>query len=746
MEFVEGGTLREWLSAGPRSWREIVDVFVRAGTGLARAHSVGIVHRDFKPDNVLVGTDGRVRVTDFGLASSVHPGDVTIDTDAPLVETARVETFVTRTGAVLGTPAYMAPELGEGDPADARSDIYAFCVALYEALYGERPFAGATLLALQTEKLTGRPKRPLRRRDVPRALHRTLLVGLQPRREDRFASMDPLLAILQRVAAPARLPAIALSLLLAAAGISTLGLLRERLRPNLFPMRSDAAPVVDRCMSHRGCSARRSDAPGEGAPYACRASDGICVPMASEDCTPDFEADDLRSDDTVWLGALLPLHGPPADSVGRVNLEAIRFARREIARATGGLTGTAASLRVPRLALVVCDDSIDPMRAARHLIEDVGVPAILGFGSGREVEELAGSLLIQHQVLTMASLTSSPLITRIPQAADLPRMVWRTTYSIHAVADAAAAFLHDVLEPRALAPSAGARPTRVTLARVDSGLGLWFSEELYRKLTFNDKLAVDNGPLYQEVTFGQDASAEELGRVSERIARTSPTFVVLIGPTPLTVALAKGVEEQIEQRSGASSTRPTYLVAEESTDEFAPMIEGRVDRRRRVFAVGDVSSATPNARFVIRFNETAEHPVTRAKNPATSYDAYYVLAYAVFSLAGGAGAPPTNGTGQPATGPAIARAIGRLVPPGAPVETGTTDLFGALTTLSRGGQIDLRGASGSLDFDLATGEAASDLALHCAALDRDTGAVQDVESGVVFRAGASRAEGVLRCP
>jgi serine/threonine protein kinase len=203
MEFVGGGTLRQWLGARPRGWREVLAVLVRAGRGLACAHAAGLVHRDFKPDNVLVGDDGRVRVTDFGLARAAR--DVARgDAQAPAPSHA-FDTTITRTGTLIGTPAYMAPEQLRGEPADARADTFSFCVALHEALYGERPFEGGNVVRLRDSTSTGmvRPAPP--GSPVPESVRRVLLGGLRPLPEDRPARIDDLLDALEAAAAePAR--------------------------------------------------------------------------------------------------------------------------------------------------------------------------------------------------------------------------------------------------------------------------------------------------------------------------------------------------------------------------------------------------------------------------------------------------------------------------------------------------------------------------------------------------------------
>ncbi len=197
MEQVEGRTLRAWMDEG-HPWPRVLDVFGRAGDGLAAAHAEGLVHRDFKPDNVMIDDRGRVRVLDFGLvtpwAAPAESRELRELYDVPLDDVA---TRLTRQGRALGTPAYMAPEQHEGQEIDGRADQYAFCVALYEALYGTRPFGGRSLLALVESKRDGPPRAPRSR--VPAALERVVRRGLARSPDERWNSLPELLAALARV-------------------------------------------------------------------------------------------------------------------------------------------------------------------------------------------------------------------------------------------------------------------------------------------------------------------------------------------------------------------------------------------------------------------------------------------------------------------------------------------------------------------------------------------------------------------
>jgi hypothetical protein len=178
MEYVEGTTLRAWLGERPRSWREALDLLTDAGAGLAAAHRAGIVHRDFKPENVLVGIDGRPRVADFGLAAAAsHIGA------SPALSFA-------------GTVPYMPPEQLDGGSAGARSDQFAFGVVLWEALYGVRPFGGETVDDRRAAIAAG-PKPPARR-NLPDRLRAAITRALAPDPAERWPSMDAFLDELRR--------------------------------------------------------------------------------------------------------------------------------------------------------------------------------------------------------------------------------------------------------------------------------------------------------------------------------------------------------------------------------------------------------------------------------------------------------------------------------------------------------------------------------------------------------------------
>jgi eukaryotic-like serine/threonine-protein kinase len=245
MEFVAGEGLRAWCERARPSAAEIIDAYVQAGRGLAAAHAAGLVHRDFKPDNAMRDESGRVRVLDFGLARTRDDeGESTVPTAQrdELLARMPVET-PTRTGALVGTPAYLAPEQIRGQRADAKSDQFAFCVALHEALWGVRPFAGATVAALFEAVVAGVITIPPRRADVPKRVRAAIVRGLSLDPADRWPDIPELLAALER--RPTGRAAIAVGCAAAAIGLA------------IVLARSDACTDSDRALGQEWDDAAR---------------------------------------------------------------------------------------------------------------------------------------------------------------------------------------------------------------------------------------------------------------------------------------------------------------------------------------------------------------------------------------------------------------------------------------------------------------------------------------------------------
>jgi eukaryotic-like serine/threonine-protein kinase len=264
-EFVAGRTLRAWLKDGAHSTAEIVSVFLAAGHGLAAAHRADLIHRDFKPDNVMVGDDGRIRVLDFGLARAARRDDGS-EPEAPLAEPPLAEppstpvtqpppasplepspdltatptsgqllsSPLTAHGAIMGTPRYMAPEQHRGEEVDPRADQFAFGVALYEALYGRMPFAASSLPELKRRVLAGKVVPPPRDAKVPARLWRLVSRALAVSPERRFPSMDALLVELGRDPARRRRRWLAGTLAAAAVAATVLGWISAERRQRLI--------------------------------------------------------------------------------------------------------------------------------------------------------------------------------------------------------------------------------------------------------------------------------------------------------------------------------------------------------------------------------------------------------------------------------------------------------------------------------------------------------------------------------
>ncbi|MBL4685758.1 MAG: tetratricopeptide repeat protein [Nannocystaceae bacterium] len=241
MEFLAGGTLRDWFDGGasPRPWQDVISMFVDVGRGLVAAHHARLVHRDFKPDNVLIGSDGRPRVADFGLARLTTPA-APVQLKPTGGSSAKPQSIAGPFSHFSGTPDYVSPEQARGDSVDARSDQYSFCVSLFEALFGVRPSGGDTL---------GVPD-SARARAVPVAVIQAVRRGLSVDPNDRFGGLEGLLAaIAPRPAAVERSKALLVGAGVVAAAVALTAIVASR------------EPVADPCAIPRQRLADSADLP-----------------------------------------------------------------------------------------------------------------------------------------------------------------------------------------------------------------------------------------------------------------------------------------------------------------------------------------------------------------------------------------------------------------------------------------------------------------------------------------------------
>jgi serine/threonine-protein kinase len=757
MEYVDGVALRTMVGRPDVPLADRVRWLFDIARALEFAHERGIIHRDVKPENIMIRSDGVVKVLDFGIARRARASHPAIGTD-PL-------STLTEKGVAMGTPRYMAPEQMLGEDLDGRADQYAWALLAYELLAGSAPWSGAPdSLQLVAQALTRSPE-PLRVRapEVPAAIASVIDRALSRERSDRFATMTEVIDALgaagvatsptskkQAVALPVApepvdpLPPDAATLrghhstrrevvkkrtahpaLLAAAtalGVAAIALGVSLLRGRSAPPPVIAAPPAPpRCEGSVTCSARL------GAPAVCGHA-GRCVLLASEDCKAVAEPGDLSSDATVWVGTMFPLSGPDASAWGLREFRAVDLARRDFAQILAG--STARPHGSHPIALLSCDDVTDPRRALRHLVDEVGVPAVIGFRSSNEAIEAATSSLIPNGVLGVAALNTSPMISSLPEPPGQPRLVWRTTYSAAEMALPIALLVPEVIEPE-LRGRLGARPLKVALVRQDDATGLGFADALFRNLRYNGRSALENESSYREFvsSLGAGDDPAEYEKLVEKLAAFGPQVIVFFGSDESLVQVARSLE-----RAWHDPIRPRYVRTSALGALVHSYIGTNAELRRRFLSLTTVSTTPANARFVARYNEAFSDGVTRTLSPNSSYDAFYLVAYATYALGD-----------APVTGLALGAAIPRLTPPGPRIDVGPSGIFDVISRLASGGRVDLNGATGPLDFDLATGDAPVDLAVLCVDVDARGAASGNRESGLVFDATAGALRGVMKC-
>ena len=800
MEYLEGHSLdalRRKTAGGAAIPLDVaVWIIGQVLAGLDYAHELcdaggkplHLVHRDVSPHNVMLTYEGGVKLLDFGIAKVVD------------------STLETQSGVVKGKATYMAPEQARRGVVDRRADLFAVGVMLCEAIRGARfwgdqnefeiflhlrelelpplPAAPAALAAICARALAPSPddryptaaafladvdaylddrraslgpralakimttlfadERRAARSDIESRLKPEEVPGA-PRASDPPASRNAqatsthttsdagVTKLRQRseIRGLQRIAWVAIGLAVAASGAAGIVSWRSRLRAaSSHEIASARAP---------GCASNRACTETLGKPALCRPTDGACVALETDECKLLAEPGDTDKDGALLVGAMFQLSGPAAEPIGQPSMRAVDLARRDFVQVARGLPSKAGDGPPRPIAIVCCDDANDSAKVARHLVTELQLPAVIGFGSSHEFIGLAGSLFVPRRVFAVPAENSSALITSISAPAGEPRLIFRTSLSSAAVAEPVAVLVANVLEPARRAELRGAtRALRVAMLRRKSASGLAVGDALFAALHFNGKSALENGTAFRELSVAEpsDPSAgDSYGDAARELLSFLPDIVIYAGGDELTDTFFRPLEKSWPH----GGPRPLYVALNSLAGKGAAFFTwlGRdAELRRRFLGIAAPANTPTNARFTMRYNQAYPNAITTTNlSPAAPYDAFYLVAYAAFA----AGDGPTRGAD-------LARAVASLLSPGKRIEVGPTAIFDAVAALRAGEHIDLNGAGGPLDFDLATGESPADYVFVCPGRDATGNADAEVESGMGFASADHALRGTLRCP
>ena len=485
-----------------------------------------------------------------------------------------------------------------------------------------------------------------------------------------------------------------------------------------------AAPTaVGSCKTNAECIAESG-----GKPAMCRKDRGQCVALESAECHVLADKGDVENDATFWIGAMYPQRDK---GYGQQAALSVELARRDFAGLTGGLPPLPPSTKPRPIGVVLCDDSEAPERSATHLVDQVGVPVILGFARSKEVLDLARSEFLPKGVLALASNTASMLADIATEKGE-PRLVFRVTTSADMVHAPRAVLIERVLEPLIRKNPAALRPDeplRLAIVRADNASGMSHADRLLSALHFGTKNATSHGEAVRQFVMKDQLTKNdlpaELATMGESIAAFSPHVVIAMG-------VNGGIFLSIEQRwSNRALFRPFYMFeGTTNEEELALLVQKFPTTRTRALGV-DMATSPTVAKFVVHFNETFPEKIKPFEANAAPYDAFFVAAYAAIALGE-----------ERITGKSLARAIGRLLPPGDPIEVGPSGIYPAIKALRSGKNIDLVGAQTSLDFNPETGDPTVDMAVF----RFDPKRKSTLEAGLVYRAKTGTLEGTLQLP
>jgi serine/threonine-protein kinase len=781
MDLLDGETLldrAEWLGR-KLPIHEVLALGRELLNVLEAAHAAGVIHRDIKPENLFLTCDGALKVLDFGVARVLDP----------------TGSGGTRTGRVMGTPAFMPPEqaLGRSAEIDARTDQWAAGATMFTLLAGRyvhdaaspeeqmirtatqpapalvevaadvpAPIAAVIDRALSFERgqrfesvvamrdaleaavaatLGAMPAMP--RCDVERSRER--IAGARtmqaptpgpsaPRllkdEDVRVSKSMPPAASHAALTKPSVRPGptprrrslviVAIAVCVAAGVAAVVALRRDRGAGATAPTPSSSAPTTAACTTNARCI----EANG-GKASICRRDDGRCVKLETPDCIVLAEPNDIANDATVWIGAMSTSSG--SNALARNTLE---LARRDFVAVSSGLPPAKEGGPARPIGIVQCHDLDDSRRVARHLIDDVGVPAIIGFTRTKDLLDMTGPTFNARGVLALASTNTSPLLASAPLPSQGPRMVWRTTFNANQIAAAMASFAGDWIASR-IKRDRGA-PPRVAVIRVDNLAAFSFADAFVSSLRIDGKSVAERGvELRQFVVPGRDAKGSYAATLAAVHAFAPQIVVDYIGNPTLIWDLVG----DIERRWPEGVARPFHLASTGSIIEYEDVhrwFEDVPDARARTFVVDSRASLPANVKLAMRYNEFFAPKITPESTFGPPYDSFYLFAYAAAAIGA-----------QPLTGRNLAGAFSKFAVGGERIEVGPADILRAFKALRAGRSIDLDGTTTTLDFDPETGEAQAEMAILCV---RRSGALALVESGLTIDPRSKKLAGSMRCP
>ena len=452
-------------------------------------------------------------------------------------------------------------------------------------------------------------------------------------------------------------------------------------------------------MTNPACSTNVECTQKLGGPAICRARDRRCAALLSPECTTVHG--DITNDDTIVFGTLFTVTGTNGPS-GLARQRSAELALDEIKQSVGGIRSGADGRPRP-LAFVECDDNLSSVVPATHLVDDVGVPAILGVASSSRVIEVATNVTIPKGVLLISPTATTPALTSLPDA----NLVWRTSPS-DALQSVALVDQLPALEAEYRVANVVPATTKlgITFVYINEAYGLGLYEAVTGSGKINGKLITDasNAGLSEGRSYMPNPTDLEAQIVATLAENPRPAIVVLFGSTEVVTKFMA----PLESRWGTAAPRPVYLLADGGQKtELLGLATADDALRGRVR--GSVPAAAPSSTnfesFVFKYAGQFGGPAPSVFGMAGSYDAVFLLGYAV------AAAGP-----RAVTGDELQKGFGRLVS-GAKINVGGTSMNAGFQALTSPGTFDFDGASGPLDFDLTTGEARANIDVWCIAKD-----------------------------